>query len=465
MIKHIHLLGIGGIGMSAVAQLLLTSEKFRVSGCDLRENELIINLRQNGALVWIGHSRRHLETVDIVVYSSAISGDNPEIKEAKELGIQLMKRAEILAYLMQDKTVITITGMHGKTTTTSLASHLLNEAGLLPTVAIGGILQNLGRNALVGEGRFFVAEADESDGSFLYYRPHYSIITNIDYEHLDYYRDFSSIQKAFRCFIDKTDQDGCLFCWRDDPNLNNLLKDYRNRKIFFGLDRNADIYALNIKLQGLTSEFDCFYNEKFIGHFRINLVGKHNILNALPVIALGLELGINREYIRKALLSYQGTKRRLEMKFHSADYLIFDDYGHHPTEIRATLEAVRLLRPKRLLVIFQPHRYTRTKFLLDSFVNCFDQADYLIITDIYPAGEKPIEGISGYSLYERLRLKGYPCVRFLPEKDILTHILRILNPKDVVLVLGAGSITKLSDELAGILKRQVEEKRTVGKAY
>jgi len=378
--------------MSAVAQLLL-KQGWTVSGCDLKESALVSNLRQSGIPVWIGHSAQHLEAVDTVAYSSAIPIDNPEIQEAKRRGLRLMKRAEILSLLMQDKTVITVTGMHGKTTTASLASYLLSEAGLFPTVAVGGILQNLGANVLMGEGRFFVAEADESDGTFLCYHPDYSIITNIDHEHLDYYRDFGSIQEAFQRFINQTKQQGTLFCWRDDPYLGNLLRDYKNRVIFFGLQPSADLYA--------------------------------------------------------------------------SDISVLDDYGHHPAEIKATLEAVRLLNPQRLLVIFQPHRYTRTKFLLDSFATCFDLADYVIITDIYSAGEPAIEGVSGYSIYEKLnsRVKYPKQIEFLPREKILEHVINILNPQDVVLVLGAVDITKISDELAEVLKRQAQEKGVLSKIH
>jgi UDP-N-acetylmuramate--alanine ligase len=466
MAKHIHLIGIGGIGMSAVAQLLIR-QGWRVSGCDLKESTLTSQLRRDNIPIWIGHDAQHLDAVDTVAFSSAIPEDNPEIQEARCRGIRLMRRAEILSLLMQDKTVITVTGMHGKTTTASLAAYLLTEAGLLPTVAVGGILQNLGANALVGQGEFFVAEADESDSSFLCYHPDYSIITNIDYEHLDYYRDFSSIQEAFRLFIDQTKQTGRLFCWRDDPYLANLLKDYKYRVVFFGLQPGADVYASNITFGELTSEFDCFWDRGLIGHFQLSLGGKHNILNALAVIALGLELGIDKELIKAALVSYQGTRRRLETKFRSQEILVLDDYGHHPTEIKATLEAVRSLNPRRLLVIFQPHRYTRTKLLLDSFASCFDLADYVIITDIYSAGEPPIAGVSGYSIYERLkaRAKHFNQLAFLPKENILDHVLNILNPQDIVLVLGAGDITKISDELAEVLKRQAQEKGILSKTH
>lgn len=450
--------------MSAVAHLLL-KRGLQISGCDLKENDIVQGLRSEGVTVWTEHSSRHLEAVDTLVYSSAIPQNIPEIKEAKRRGIRLMKRAEILAYLMEDKTVITVTGMHGKTTTASLASCLLSEAGLLPTVAVGGIIQNLGGNALLGEGRFFVAEADESDGTFLYYHPDYSIITNIDYEHLDYYKNFNSVLETFGCFINQTRDNGCLYWWRDDIHLTKLLKGYKKKALSFGLEQNADVRALNITPGPFKSEFDFILNNKFVARFKAGVGGRHNILNSLPVIGLGLELGISLETVKSALINYKGTRRRLQIKFESPDYLILDDYGHHPTEIKATLETIKLLSPKRLLVIFQPHRYTRTKLLLDSFGSCFDLADRAIITDIYPAGEPPIDGISGRSICEKLESRKHPGAEFLHKDDIVDYVLKTLNAGDVVLVLGAGDITKISDELAAVLKREIQDKRTVSGAY
>ncbi len=453
MRKHIHLIGIGGIGVSAVARLLL-ERGWRISGCDQKENDLIKHLRSAGVDISIGHDTKHLEGVSTVVYSSAITEDNLEIQEAKRRGIKLLKRAEVLAYLMRDKTVITVTGMHGKTTTTSLASHVLIEAGVEPTAAVGGILQNMGNNALVGRGKFFIADADESDGSLLYYHPQYSIITNIDQEHMDYYKDFNSILETFRRFIGNTKENGCLFCWRDDPYLSDLLKDCQRKVVYFGLTDKADVYATDIELKGLSSEFNCFRRDEFIGRFNANLGGRHNILNTLAVIALGLELGISVDLMKAALVNYEGTRRRLQVKFKSADYLVLDDYGHHPTEIKATLETVKSLNPGRLLVVFQPHRYSRTKFFLDSFASCFDSADCAIITDIYSAGELPVRGVDDRSIYDRLKSRDRIEAQFLEKDNVLDHVLKILKPQDVVVTLGAGDITKISDELAEALKRQ-----------
>ncbi|MDD5731072.1 MAG: UDP-N-acetylmuramate--L-alanine ligase, partial [Candidatus Omnitrophica bacterium] len=354
--KHYHFIGIGGIGMSGIAKLLLRRGA-EVSGSDAKESKATQELKDAGARIFIGHKNGNVLGADVVVYSSAIKEDNPEMVEAKKSNITLIKRAQALAGLMKDKTVITITGSHGKTTTSSLVSYLLMEAGLSPSIAVGGIFKNINSNAFFGEGKFFVAEADESDGSFLYYDPFYSIITNIDHEHLDYYKDFRNLTAAFKEFIEKTDKAGCVFSSSDDRQLSEILLGYKGRKILFGLDNPADIYPANIELKELTSEFDCFYKDKFIGRFYLALGGRHNISNALSVIALGLELGIGLEVIKRTLANYKGSGRRLEFKLRDPDYTVIDDYAHHPTEIKATLSAVKALRFKRSIAVFQPHRY------------------------------------------------------------------------------------------------------------
>jgi len=346
-----------------------------------------------------------------------------------------------------------------------LASYLLLEAGLNPTVAIGGIFKNIDSNACLGEGKFFVAEADESDGSFLYYQPNYSIITNIDREHLDYYKDLENEINTFKEFLHKTKDNGCVFCCADDLNLKNILKDYKKRYILFGLSDSADIYPRNIKLKGLTSEFDCYYKDKtapgadtkakFLDRFYLALGGEHNISNALSVIALGLELGIELKVIKDTLARYLGVRRRLETKFQDQSFLVLDDYAHHPSEIKAALAAVRNLEFQKLIVIFQPHRYTRTKLLLDEFAKSFDLADELVITDIYPASEPPIEGVTGECLADKIK-EHHPkkSVYFLPKANIVSHILENIRPGDLVITLGAGDIVKTGDELVEELKRK-----------
>ncbi|MDP2905671.1 MAG: UDP-N-acetylmuramate--L-alanine ligase [Candidatus Omnitrophota bacterium] len=449
-----HFIGIGGIGMSGIARLLL-HRGAQVSGSDLKNTPITDELRDAGARIFIGHNAENVRGAAVAVYSSAIGSDNPEIAQAKISGVPLIKRAEALSLLMKDKSVITVSGSHGKTTTTSLVSFLLLEAGLDPTVAVGGILKNIGANVRFGRGGFFVAEADESDGSFLYYRPDYSIITNIDREHLDYYGTFELELEAFGEFMDKTPAQGCLICCGDDPNLRLLLASRKQKHIFFGLKKDNDIYAGQICFQGLSSEFDCFYRGKLIGRFELALGGEHNISNALSVVALGLELGIDIAFIKNALSGYKGAGRRLEVKYQGVGLMVIDDYAHHPSEIRATLEAAKKLAHKRMIVIFQPHRYTRTKLLLDDFAGAFDAADCLVITDIYPAGELPLEGVSAKGIFDKIRERsGQKEVSYLAIDKIRPHILAMLEPGDLVMTLGAGDITKVGDELAQELKRK-----------
>lgn len=447
--KHYHLIGIGGIGMSSIAKLLLSQGAY-VSGSDIKESYATVELERLGAKIYFSHSASNIKGADLVVYSSAIRDDNPEIKEAKARKIILIKRAQALAQLMSNKTVIAVSGSHGKTTTTSLASCLLMEAGLSPTVAIGGILKNIGDNTRFGSGDFFVAEADESDASFLYYNPKYSIITNIDYEHLDYYGSFQELLGAFGEFIDKTrSNSGEVFCCADDANLFSLAKS-RNAKItYFGFGSGLDIYADNLNLSGGFSEFDCFWHGDSLGRFMLSVPGKHNISNSLSVIALGLTMGIDLKYIKSALSNYKGASRRMDIKFKDDSFTVMDDYAHHPTEIKATLAAIQSSKAGRVMAIFQPHRYSRTKLLLDEFGRSFDMADFLVVSDIYPASELPIEGVDAQAIVDKI--KQY-CpdkdVLYLPKDQIAEFIFNKARPNDLIVTLGAGDITKISDKIA-----------------
>ncbi|KPK97999.1 MAG: hypothetical protein AMJ95_06370 [Omnitrophica WOR_2 bacterium SM23_72] len=459
MNKHYHLIGIGGIGMSGIAQLLLRKGQ-KVSGSDLKASRITEELEKSGARIFVGHHLANMRQTEVVVYSSAIKEDNLELREARRLGLPILKRAEALAELMEDKTVITVTGSHGKTTTASLVATLLLEAGLQPCVAVGGILKNIDANSYLGEGEFFVAEADESDGSFLHYQPTYSIITNIDQEHLDYYKEFNRELEVFKIYLNQTNEKGCVFCCDDDEHLKNLLKGYKGRSVLFGLHPSAHIYPENIKRKGLRSEFDCFSGGRFLDTFELALGGTHNISNALSVIALGLELEIPLKLIRRALKEFKGACRRLETKFEDSDYLLIDDYAHHPTEIRATLEAVQGLGRSRIIVIFQPHRYSRTQLLLDEFAKCFDLADMVILTDIYPASEPPIPGISSQCILDKIKQHAPEKKVFLWSKEqIAQEILKWLRPKDLVLTLGAGDIARLSDSLSERLQTAKRKSR------
>jgi len=454
MKKHYFLIGIGGIGMSGIARLLLACG-VKVSGSDIKETRVTGELKALGADIYLGHRQENIGDANLVIYSSAIKEDNPEIIRARKLNLPLIKRAEALAQLMQEKSVITVTGSHGKTTTTSLISYMLIRAGLNPTVAVGGILKNIDTNACMGNGAFFVAEADESDGSFLYYRPKYSCITNIDREHLDYYKDFDSEVAAFRKFLERTQEGGVVFGCGDDANVRKILADYKDRYLLFGLKHGSDIYPDNIKIEGLSSEFDCFLRNKFIARFRLALAGEHNISNALAVVGVGLELGIDLEAIKAALAEYRGAGRRLEVKFKNNGLLLIDDYAHHPTEIKATLNAARRLGRGRMIAVFQPHRFTRTHLLMDDFSRSFGLADYVVITDIYAASEPAIKGVHARALADKIKaFDPAKEVVYLAKEEISGHILNILKNEDLVITLGAGDIVKVSDELAERLKSQ-----------
>lgn len=453
-LRRIHFIGIGGIGMSGIAAIL-QAQGYAVSGSDLKESPVTRKLAQRGVKVSLGHDALFLRDAEMVVYSSAIRNDNPELLAAKDKGLIVLRRAEALARLMQEKTCIAVSGAHGKTTTTALASHLLLQAGLRPTAAVGGILKNLDDNSCLGCGDFFVAEADESDGTFLYYRPDYPIVTNIDREHLDFYRSWDEILDAYARFIRGVRDNGCLFCCGDDRAIRQITKDYKRRLIYFGLSCDNDFYPRDVALHDFSSEFTCCYKGEPINRISLPLSGEHNISNSLGVIALGLELGISHARIKEALADFKGTERRFQLKADYSGIKVIDDYGHHPTEILATLKAAKNVAHKRLIVVFQPHRYSRTKFLMEEFAQSFRQADCLLLTDIYAASESPIEGVSSEFLAKKIRDGSIsPAVFYIKKEHLIGHILKMIRPGDLVLTLGAGDIGKLSDELVQRIKGQ-----------
>ncbi len=448
--EHIHLIGIGGAGMSGIAQILL-SQGYKVTGSDISLNEVTHKLESKGAKIFAGHHVDNIIGAKLVVYSSAIAPDNPEMLATSSKKIPLIRRAEMLARLMKDKIGIAVTGAHGKTTTTSLISLILKKAKLEPTVVIGGLVHNFGSGACLGDGPYFCVEADESDGSFLSFSPTYSVVMNIDREHLDFYQDVERIKKAFLKFIRRTKTDGCLFYCGDDAYLREILTDYQNEVVSFGLSRDCDIYPERIKLDGFYSYFDCVYKGCKLGQLEVKLSGRHNISNALAAIAVGLRLGIDFNVIRQALSSYQGIKRRFQIKGDLKGILIIDDYAHHPTEIQATLTALKEWR-RRIISIFQPHRYSRTKYLLNEFGKCFADTDHLIVTDIYAANEKPLAGVSAKDIYEKVRDDNHRSVCYLKKEQILDEVLGMVKPKDIIAVMGAGDIGKIADELVARLK-------------
>ncbi len=451
MKKHYHFIGIGGIGMGALASLVM-AQGHHASGSDLKDSAMTQRLKEEGAKIFIGHDARNVEDADFVIFSSAVDENNPELKTATARNIPILRRAQLLSQLMQGHIGITVAGAHGKTTTTSMISNLLINAGLQPTTAVGGIINGTTNNARLGAGRHFVAEVDESDGSFLYFSPQYSVITNIDFEHLDYYHNWENIIKAYREFIWKTTVDGVVIGFGDDERLMALLKASKRNFETYGFTKDHAVHALNIQFDHFSSRFDCIVHGKNMGPVVLNVPGQHNIANAMACISLGLKLNIDFNVIVQNLREYKGVNRRFQTIGTVDEVLVIDDYGHHPTEILATLSAAQKVKKNRLVVAFQPHRYTRLKSLLKEFAQSLTQCDYLIVTDVYAASEKPIEGITGARLSEEVQKISTKPVVYLEKDKIMEHLLKIVKPGDLVMTLGAGDITKISYELVEALK-------------
>jgi len=447
--RHIHLVGIGGIGMSGIAEVLLNLG-YSVSGSDIRRTEVTDNLSNLGGKIFLGHSPQNVEGADVVVFSSAVKGDNPEIAEAREKTIPVIPRAEMLAELMRLKYGIAIAGAHGKTTTTNMIGSILTRGGLDPTVVIGGRLNIWGgSNARLGNGDFLVAEADESDGSFLALSPSMAVVTNIDYEHIDFYHSMDNLRKTFVDFINKIPFYGRAIICVDDKEVRGLIPKLTKSYLTYGLNPQSDIRASEISKGGLNTSFVVTVKNRIVGRIAISIPGDHNVLNALAAVGVGLELDLDFECIREGLKDLGGLKRRFEIKDERDGILFLDDYGHHPTEILATLSAAKECWPdRRLVVVFQPHRYTRTRDLYDKFVTSFNQADLLIITTLYGAGEEPIPGVDSRSLYQGIRDHGHRAIHFCPcKEDIISLLLNEMRPGDLVLTLGAGDIHVVGTEL------------------
>ncbi|OQX18640.1 MAG: UDP-N-acetylmuramate--L-alanine ligase [Desulfobulbaceae bacterium A2] len=447
--QHIHFVGIGGIGMSGIAELLCNLG-YRVSGSDLHDSDTVHRLARLGCTVHQGHQGQWIGDADVVVVSSAIRADNPEVQAARAHHVPVIQRAEMLAELMRLKRYgIAVAGSHGKTTTSSMVGWMLQQAGLDPTLVIGGKVDSLGGNAKLGQGEFLVAEADESDGSFLKLAPVIEVVTNIDAEHLDYYRDIEEIKDVFVRFIDKIPFYGAAILCLDDDNVAEILPRLGKRLITYGLSEQANLTAAELRPEGRGSRFVVRREGELLGEMTLAVPGRHNVLNSLAAVAVGLELEIDFAVIAASLATFSGVQRRLQRKGQVGDILVLDDYGHHPTEIRATLEAVRQAWPdRRLVVLFQPHRYTRTRALFDHFKTAFHRADVLVLTEIYPASEEPIPGIDGASLAEAVRRHGQREVHFLPDLAALASgVPPLLRDGDLVLTLGAGNIVRAGEEL------------------
>ncbi len=449
----IHFVGIGGIGMSGIAEVLLNLG-YAVSGSDLKESEITRRLAGLGGRIRRGHAPENLGDADVVVISSAVRRDNPEVVAARARQIPVIPRAEMLAELMRLKHGVAIAGSHGKTTTTSMAAHLLAHAGLDPTAVVGGKVNTFGSNAKLGKGDYMVVEADESDGSFLRLTPTLAVVTNIDPEHLDYWRTEEALRRGFLDFLDRVPFYGlCILCV-DHPTVQSLLPDLERRVVTYGESPQADYRAVGIEVAGPAVSFEALRRGASLGRFRVGMVGRHNALNALATVALGDELGIPLEATRDALAAFKGVQRRFTVRGEAGGVTVVDDYGHHPAEVKATLRGAREGFGRRVVCLFQPHRYTRTRDLLDEFAAAFHDADVLLLTEIYAASEDPIPGVTGAALAEAVRARGHRDVTFVPERARLAEAARArVRPGDLVLTLGAGDITNAGPELLALLER------------
>ncbi len=453
--QRLHFVGIGGIGMSGIAEVLLNLG-YEVTGSDLRLSPITERLSQLGAKITEGHDAANVAGAKAVVISSAVGEDNAEVQEARRLQIPVIPRGELLAELMRLKYGIAVAGSHGKTTTTSILATVLSQAGLDPTVVVGGRVGTMGgSNARVGRSDFLVVETDESDGSFLKLAPILALVTNIDREHLDHYQSFDNVVAAFTEFANKVPFYGAAILCLDDEAVQRMLPQVRRRTITYGTSAQSDLVIGDIHCGPHSSAFRLRYRDKDLGRFRLAIPGAHNVLNAAAAVAAGLELEVGIEQVREALAQFSGVERRFQWRGEAAGVTVVDDYGHHPTEIRATLATARQCGYQRVLVLFQPHRYTRTQLLMDEFGRAFHQADAVFVTDIYAASERPIEGVSSEGLARRVREYGHRAVHYAGSlEEGIEAVLGEARAGDVILTLGAGNVSQAVDRLLERLKER-----------
>jgi UDP-N-acetylmuramate--alanine ligase len=449
--RHIHFVGIGGIGMSGIAEVLLSiGQNFRVTGSDAKRSAITDRLEEMGATVYEGHRAEQVAGADVVVISSAIKADNPEVAAAKQHQIPVIPRAEMLAELMRlYRHGIAVAGTHGKTTTTSMIAHMMTSAGVDPAVVVGGRVAQLGSNARLGRGEYIVVEADESDGSLLMLTPTIAVLTNVDRDHLDHFSGgIEEIKRCFTSFVNRVPFYGTIVLCLDDENIQVMKPEITRRSISYGMVVQADVSASNVQtFKHFGSEFTVSAFGKELGRMKLAVPGLHNIYNALASVAVGLDLGLDFNELARSLGEFSGADRRFQIRGEKNGILVVEDYGHHPTEIKATLSAAQT-SGRRVVVLFQPHRYTRTRDLMDEFSRSFYAADVLLLTDIYPASEEPIEGITGQLLTEEVERFGHRNVQFIGHlSGAVGKIREVATEGDLVLILGAGNVNQVTDEL------------------
>ena len=446
--RQIHFVGIGGSGMSGIAEVLLNLG-YQVSGSDQKRSAVTEHLAKLGARIYEGHAAANVAEAQVVVTSTAVKANNPEVMQARRQGLPVIPRAEMLAELMRLKYGVAVAGSHGKTTTTSMVAMVLDKGGLDPTIVVGGRVGTLGSGARLGKGEFMVAEADESDRSFLKLTPTVAIVTNIDREHLDTYKDLADVQEAFLNFVNKVPFYGAAVLCLDDPAVQDILPRVERRVVTYGASRQAEVNARDVVLGPMGSTYTASSGGTSLGTIELAVPGHHNVLNSLAALAVGLDLGVPFAAVKEGLASFTGVDRRFQLRGEAGGITVIDDYGHHPTEIRATLETLRgRAGTRRTVVLFQPHRYTRTQHLWDDFCRAFHLADLVVLVDIYPAGEEPIEGVSSETLADAIGRRGHRHVVYGGDiRAAVEHLLGEIREGDVILTLGAGSVWTAGDEL------------------
>lgn len=450
-INNVHFVGIGGAGMSALAKILV-EKGYSVSGSDLHESVMTGVLRDLGAKVYIGQRAENVQGAEAIVVSTAIREENPEVVEAKRLGLKRLHRSDVNAFLINNSKGIAVAGAHGKTTTTSMLGVALDYEGVSPSIIIGGEVDYLGSNAKLGESDYLVSEADESDGTFLKYYPYIGIVTNVENDHMDHYGTMENIIKAFKQFLKQIRPDGWAVVCFDNENIRNIVKDAECKYISYAIEHEADYMAANISTQGSGIAFDVIHKDENLGRVALNVPGRHNVLNGLAAVVTGLSLGLTVPQMAEGLTKFNGAKRRFQTKGRSNGVWVVDDYAHHPTEIATTLKAARQTQPKRLICAFQPHRYTRTQLLQKEYGSCFAEADLLVLTDVYSAGEDPIPGVDGELLVKEVAEQtGQKTVYIQDKNEIAAYLKSIAADGDLIMTMGAGDIVKCGEELVKML--------------